>query len=134
MLKSTHGAMEVFAVATAAKAARQKGSYSPSNRSTTSTRCCTWWAASCTERRDVPRAPGRRVLLVVTLLGLRVVTEQGETLGELVDIIETGSNDVYVVQGNGRELLIPALEDVVLAVDLAEGIMKVCPPEGLLDL
>jgi len=68
------------------------------------------------------------------LLGLRVVTPEGEELGELVDIIETGSNDVYVVKKNGREVLVPALEDVVVSVDLAGGRMTVSLPEGLLDL
>ena len=68
------------------------------------------------------------------LLGLKVETEEGEALGELVDIIETGSNDVYVVKKDGREVLIPALEDVVLAVDLAANRMTVSLPEGLLDL
>ena len=68
------------------------------------------------------------------LLGLRVWTSEGEELGELVDIIETGSNDVYVAKKDGREVLIPALEDVVLSVDLAAGRMTVSLPEGLLDL
>jgi 16S rRNA processing protein RimM len=68
------------------------------------------------------------------LLGLQVVTEEGEELGELADIIETGSNDVYVVNKDGREVLIPALDDVVLAVDLAANRMTVSLPEGLLDL
>jgi len=67
------------------------------------------------------------------LLGLTVSTEEGEELGELVDIIETGSNDVYVVAKEGREVLIPALEDVVVAVDLAAGTMTVALPEGLLE-
>ena len=68
------------------------------------------------------------------LLGLKVLSEGGETLGLLADIIATGSNDVYVVKDNGREYLIPALEDVVLDINLDEGIMTVSPPEGLLDL
>lgn len=68
------------------------------------------------------------------LLGLRVETDHGEILGELVDIIATGSNDVYVVKDGKREYLIPALEDIVLDVNLDAGIMKVSPPEGLLDL
>jgi 16S rRNA processing protein RimM len=68
------------------------------------------------------------------LLGLDVETEEGEALGKLVDIIETGSNDVYVVQMGEREVLIPALADVVLAVDLAAKKMTVSLPEGLLDL
>jgi len=68
------------------------------------------------------------------LIGLVVQTEGGETLGELVDIFETGSNDVYVVMAGVRELLIPATEEVVLKVDLDAGRMIVRPPDGLLDL
>ena len=65
---------------------------------------------------------------------MQVVTDEGESLGELVDIIVTGSNDVYVVQGEDGELLIPALEDVVLDVDPAAKLMTVSLPEGLRDL
>lgn len=68
------------------------------------------------------------------LLGLDVVSDAGDPLGKLVEIIETGSNDVYVVKGEGREVLIPALEDVVLSVDLGGNLMTVSLPEGLLDL
>ena len=68
------------------------------------------------------------------LLGLRVVTDQGENLGILVDIIATGSNDVYVVKSGEREYLIPALEDVVREVNVDDGVMKVSPMEGLFDL
>lgn len=68
------------------------------------------------------------------LVGLDVVTEEGETLGELADILETGGNDVYVVKCGERELLIPATTDVVLQVDLDNRKMVVRPLEGLLDL
>ena len=68
------------------------------------------------------------------LLGLRVVTDRGEVLGTLTEIIATGSNDVYVVKSEEREYLIPALEEVVREIDLAGRIMKVSPPEGLFDL
>ncbi len=68
------------------------------------------------------------------LVGLRVVTDRGVELGTLTDIIATGSNDVYVVTGKEREYLIPAIEDVILEVDLDGGVMKVCLLEGLLDL
>jgi 16S rRNA processing protein RimM len=68
------------------------------------------------------------------LIGLRVVTDEDETLGTLTEIFATGSNDVYVVQGKDREYLIPALEDVVREINLAGGFMKVSPPLGLLDL
>ena len=65
------------------------------------------------------------------LIGLRVETAQGEVLGELAEILFTGANDVYVVRGPGGELLLPALRDVVLTVDLAAGKMVVALPDGL---
>ena len=68
------------------------------------------------------------------LIGLRVATDRGEDLGTLSEVIATGSNDVYVVTAGEREYLIPALEDVVVEIDLDGGTMKVIPPEGLFDL
>lgn len=68
------------------------------------------------------------------LLGLTVVTDGGDVLGTLSDILETGSNDVYVVQNEEREILLPATDDVVIAVDLGVGRMTVTLPDGLLDL
>jgi 16S rRNA processing protein RimM len=68
------------------------------------------------------------------LIGLVVQTEDGETLGELVDIFETGSNDVYVVKAGVREILIPATEEVILNVNLEARRMIIRPPDGLLDL
>lgn len=68
------------------------------------------------------------------LIGLEVRTEEGEVLGDLKNIIETGSNDVYEVTSGEREILIPATEDVVLAVDLDARRMTVRLPDGLLDL
>lgn len=64
------------------------------------------------------------------LLELSVVDEQGQRIGILEEILETGANDVYVVRTpEGNEVLIPAIEGVVLEVDLARGEMKVRPPE-----
>jgi len=68
------------------------------------------------------------------LIGLRVVTVDGAELGTVSDIFETGSSDIYVVRGGGREYLIPAIADVVNSVDLKEGRILVTPLEGLLDL
>ena len=65
------------------------------------------------------------------LIGMKVITEQGEDLGEIQEILETGSNDVYIVQGGGSELLIPATVQVVIAVDVAAGSMLVRLPDGL---
>ena len=56
------------------------------------------------------------------ILGLTVVSEDGDVLCEVSEIIETGANDVYVVHDNaGNELLIPAIESVILRTDLEEG-------------
>ena len=65
------------------------------------------------------------------LIGMLVRTEEGEELGELQEILETGSNDVYIVRGNDGELLIPATAQVVLEVDVAGGSMTVRLPGGL---
>lgn len=70
------------------------------------------------------------------LIGLEVWEESGARLGELVDVLVTGANDVYVVhgeQGAAREILLPAIPEVVLNVDLAAGVMTVRLLEGLLD-
>ena len=81
---------------------------------------------------DVPPLPEGQVYQH-QLLGVRVVDEHGAELGELTDIIETGANDVYVVtSAAGRELLLPAIPDVVLEVDVARGSMRVHLLEGLL--
>ncbi len=64
------------------------------------------------------------------ILGLAVWTNEGEYLGRIKEILFTGSNDVYVVRGD-TELLIPALKDVVLQVDLDQGRMVVHLLEGL---
>lgn len=68
------------------------------------------------------------------LIGLTVVTDQGVGLGKLSRIMETGANDVYVVEGDGKEYLIPAIVDVIQLIDLAAGTMTITPLEGLLDL
>ena len=60
------------------------------------------------------------------LLGLDVVSDQGEQLGQLVEILETGANDVYIVRPiTGPDLLIPAIDKVVTEINLEAGLMKV---------
>jgi len=63
------------------------------------------------------------------LLGLDVSAEDGKLLGRLSEIIETGANDVYVVRGPGGEVLLPAIDGVILTVDLEAGTMIVRPQE-----
>ena len=65
--------------------------------------------------------------------GLRVLDEAGLELGCVREVLQTGANDVYVVdRGTSRDLLVPALSDVVLAVDLSAGVITVDLPDGLL--
>lgn len=63
--------------------------------------------------------------------GLRVVDESGAELGRVSDVLTTGANDVYVIAGPTGELLLPAIKDVILAIDIAGGTMTVRVPEGL---
>ncbi|MFZ2447534.1 MAG: ribosome maturation factor RimM [Syntrophobacteraceae bacterium] len=65
------------------------------------------------------------------LIGLAVETKEGRVLGTLRTILETGGNDVYVVVDGEKELLVPAIEDVIREVDLEVGKMIVDLPEGL---
>ena len=67
------------------------------------------------------------------LIGLTVETSDGKLLGTLRGVLETGSNDVYVVEQLGKEVLVPALEDVIRQVDLTGKRMVVDLPEGLGD-
>jgi len=67
------------------------------------------------------------------LYGMSVVLEGGQRLGELSDILFTGANDVYVIKPlNGKEILIPAIENCVLDVDIGRRTMTVRLLEGLL--
>ena len=65
------------------------------------------------------------------LIGSEVYTTEGDYLGRVTSILPTGSNDVYVVKNNKQEVLIPALESVVLDIDLKLKRMRVDLPEGL---
>jgi len=66
------------------------------------------------------------------LLGLRVFDLQGNLLGVLSEILETGANDVYVVRDEGgSEILLPVIEGVILEVDLGARRLIVNPPEWL---
>jgi 16S rRNA processing protein RimM len=65
------------------------------------------------------------------IIGLSVYTENDVFLGRIESIIETGSNDVYVVKDGKSEVLVPAMESVVLEIDLDRKKMKVNLPEGL---
>lgn len=77
---------------------------------------------------------GRNEYFIADLLGLTVNQDTGRVLGTLKDVIETGANDVYVVEmEDKRELLIPAIKQCILNVDVEAGEMLVHLLDGLLD-
>ena len=65
------------------------------------------------------------------LIGLNVYTENGDELGSIKEIIQTGSNDVYLVDCEGQELLLPAISQVIREINLEDGKMIVNLIEGL---
>ncbi len=72
---------------------------------------------------------------IVDLIGLTVMTDEGEKLGVMKDVLQTGANDVYIVKmADGKEVLLPAIKDRILNVDLEKGEMLVHVLDGLLDL
>lgn len=87
-----------------------------------------------TRENAVPLEEGE--YFIADLIGLKVITDEDEEFGELVDVMQTGANDVYVVKRfdeAGTEVLLPAIKDCILNVDLEKGIIKVHIMEGLLD-
>lgn len=72
------------------------------------------------------------VYYIVDLIGLEVYTDEGVLLGNVDDIFNTGSNDIYVVKdGKGKQILLPGIPDVIKAVDLEEGKITVHLIPGL---
>lgn len=65
------------------------------------------------------------------IVGLAVVTTGGESLGTVGDILQTGANDVYVVNGPRGEILIPAIKETIKSIDLEAGVMTVEPQQWL---
>ncbi len=71
----------------------------------------------------IPREKAKKLeegtYYIVDMIGLEVYTDEGENLGILEDIFNTGSNDIYVVKDNsGKEVLLPAIKDVIKKVDM----------------
>ena len=72
---------------------------------------------------------------IADLVGMTVTEKDGHVLGTLSDVIQTGANDVYVVKmESGKELLLPAIRQCILKVDVESGQMQVHLLPGLMDL
>ena len=75
--------------------------------------------------RENAQKLGKDEYFIADLLGVSVVDENGEKLGVLKDVIETGANDVYVVEReNKKDLLIPAIKQCIRKVDVEAGEME----------
>lgn len=71
---------------------------------------------------------------IADLLDLDVYSDEDEKIGVLYDVMQTGANDVYVVKTEeGKEILLPAIDECILDIDLEESRMTVHIMEGLLD-
>ncbi len=70
---------------------------------------------------------------VADLIGMKVITEDGEHFGTLKNVLQTGANDVYVVETEeGKEVLLPAIKECVLKIDMEEAVITVHIMDGLL--
>ncbi len=85
--------------------------------------------------RDQAVPLGKDEYFIADLIGLKVIREEnGQFLGELKEVLQTGANDVYVVEmEDGREVLFPVIQDCVKKVDLERGEVLVHVMKGLLD-
>jgi 16S rRNA processing protein RimM len=84
------------------------------------------------QTKDVPLPEGRHYKH--ELLGIKVVDESDKLLGALVEILETGANDVYIVRDDsGKEILLPNIPSVILDLDIDRGFLKVHLLDGLVD-
>lgn len=68
------------------------------------------------------------------LIGIEVKdADTGFVYGKIADVMQTGANDVYVIEGNGREYLVPAIADVVISTDIDGNSMTIRALDGLFD-
>ena len=71
---------------------------------------------------------------IADMIGMEVLTEDGEIFGTLKDVIETGANDVYIINSKQHgEVLVPAIKECILDVNVKEGKMLVHLMDGLID-
>lgn len=91
-------------------------------------------------RGELVEAPDAEVVrddnesfFVHELIGLRVVTGDGQEVGVVDDVLQSGAADVYVVKTLAGELLVPAIADVVSSISLCDGTIIITPLSGMLD-
>ena len=83
------------------------------------------------QRKDARKLP-EGTYFIADIIGSAVITDDGKTLGKVEDIYNTGSSDIYVVKDElGKQILLPAIKEVILSVDVEKQIVKVHLLEGL---
>ena len=88
----------------------------------------------------IPREDGAELedgeYYIADIIDMEVVSDTGEKIGIIRDVMETGANDVYVVRraDNGKDLLLPVIPDCILNTDIEGNVMTVHIMEGLMDL
>ena len=65
------------------------------------------------------------------ILGMIVETEEGKRIGRVKEILPTGANDVYIIEGKRGEIFLPATDEVIQRVDIKKGLIQVIRIEGL---
>jgi 16S rRNA processing protein RimM len=90
----------------------------------------TWVYVTAADRPPLPEGK----VYQHQILGMRIITDNGQELGHLVDIFETGANNIYVVETPDlKEILLPAIPDVILDINFPNGQIKVHLIEGLVE-
>lgn len=85
-----------------------------------------------TRENAIPLADGE--YYIADIIGSKVITDEDKILGTLTDVLQTGANDVYVVKTkDGKEVLLPSIEECILDRDIENKIVKVHIMKGLLD-
>ena len=82
-------------------------------------------------RNDAVELP-ENSFFVCDLIGIEVFTTEGLSLGKVFDVIQTGSNDVFIVKSGDKEVLIPGLKSIFKDIDIYKGKIVVELPEGLI--
>jgi len=84
-------------------------------------------------KRDKDEEIEEDTYYIVDLIGCRVYTDDQKELGEVIDVFSTGSNDVYVVKDElGKQVLLPAIKEVIKNVDIENKLITVHLMEGLI--
>ena len=83
--------------------------------------------------KDLPELP-ENIFYIHDIVGLTVSTDDDEVVGEVIEVLQTGANDVYVIMANtGKNVLIPALESVIVATRIEDKSLIIRSDTGLFD-